>query len=123
MCIIKHHNLKTYGAVEVLLHAFLFLALEGGECSASYHNHLHSGKRASTFISCWHAIATGPYSKTLIKSTLISYFCSDHFSVILSYTCKRFHFSRNHPSLLCFVFQPSQLLQICRPKICVNCSP
>jgi hypothetical protein len=35
LCLIKHHAMKTVGRVEVQLHAFLTLALGGGECLAS----------------------------------------------------------------------------------------
>jgi hypothetical protein len=31
VCLIKHHAIKTYGEVEVYLHAFLILILDGGE--------------------------------------------------------------------------------------------
>jgi hypothetical protein len=36
LCLIKHHSIKTYGGVEVYLHAFLISALDGGEWSASH---------------------------------------------------------------------------------------
>lgn len=31
LCLIKHHALKSYGAVEVLIHTFLTLVVDGSE--------------------------------------------------------------------------------------------
>jgi hypothetical protein len=42
-CLIKHHAVKTYWGVEVLLHAFLTLAVGGGEWSASFSGHFAPG--------------------------------------------------------------------------------
>jgi hypothetical protein len=39
MCLIKHHAMKTYEEMDVSLHAFLTLALDGDEWSASHHSH------------------------------------------------------------------------------------
>lgn len=46
MYLIKHHTMKKYGRVEVYLHKSLFLALEGGDWSASRPNHFTSGKQS-----------------------------------------------------------------------------
>jgi len=46
LCLIKHHPLKTYGGVEVRFHAFLTLALDGGEQSASCPPPLYSEEGA-----------------------------------------------------------------------------
>jgi hypothetical protein len=35
LCLAKHHTMKTYWGVEVWMHAFLTLALDGGEWLAS----------------------------------------------------------------------------------------
>jgi hypothetical protein len=43
---IKHHTMKTYRGVEVQIHIFLTLALDGGEWSASHFGHFILGERA-----------------------------------------------------------------------------
>jgi hypothetical protein len=35
LCLIMHHTSKTYGGVDIQLHAFLIPALDGSEWSAS----------------------------------------------------------------------------------------
>jgi hypothetical protein len=45
LCIIKQHTTKTYGAVDVWLHAFLTFALDGGEQLPSYLSHFTPGKQ------------------------------------------------------------------------------
>jgi hypothetical protein len=37
LCLIEHHNMRTYGGVIVYLHAFFF-AIDGGEYPVSYHS-------------------------------------------------------------------------------------
>jgi hypothetical protein len=51
----KHHILKTYGRVEVQLHAFLTSALDGGEWSRSRPGRFIPGERASdiNWIGVW----------------------------------------------------------------------
>jgi hypothetical protein len=44
LCLAKHHAIKTYWGVEVYLHAFLTLALDGGEWSAHAPAALPRGK-------------------------------------------------------------------------------
>jgi hypothetical protein len=47
MDLIKHHAMKTYGgSVEVYLHSFLTLALDGGEWSASRPGRFTPGEKA-----------------------------------------------------------------------------
>jgi len=41
----KYHTTKTYRGVEVQLHVFLTLALDGGEWSASRPGHFTLGER------------------------------------------------------------------------------
>jgi hypothetical protein len=36
LCLIQHHAIKTYGRVKLYLYAFLTVALDGGEWSASH---------------------------------------------------------------------------------------
>ena len=45
-CLIKYHIMKTYGAMEIQLHAFLTSALYGGEQSVSHLGHFISSKTA-----------------------------------------------------------------------------
>jgi hypothetical protein len=46
-CLIKHHTKKTYGGVEVYLHAFLTLGLDGDNWASSHPGHHIPGKRTS----------------------------------------------------------------------------
>jgi hypothetical protein len=39
LCLTKHHAMKSYGSMEVQLHAFLTLAQGGSEWSASHTDH------------------------------------------------------------------------------------
>jgi hypothetical protein len=43
LCLIKH-IMKVYGEMEVYLHTFLTLALDGGEWSASHPCHFNPGE-------------------------------------------------------------------------------
>jgi hypothetical protein len=45
LCLIKHRAMKTYGAVEVQLLAFLTSALSGGEWSLSRPGRFTAGER------------------------------------------------------------------------------
>jgi len=46
MYLIKYHTMKTYGGVEVQLHSFITLALDGDEWSAWCPNHFTLQKRS-----------------------------------------------------------------------------
>jgi hypothetical protein len=51
--LIKHHVMKTYRGVKIQLHAFLMLALDEGEWSASCCSHFNPGERSHSTVR-WH---------------------------------------------------------------------
>jgi hypothetical protein len=46
LCLTKHHTMKAYGGMEVLLHEFLTSALDGGEWLTSRPGHFTPRERA-----------------------------------------------------------------------------
>jgi len=53
LCLTKHHAMKTYGGVELQIHAFITSALDGGEWSASRPGRFTPGNKARYTLDRW----------------------------------------------------------------------
>jgi hypothetical protein len=69
----KHHAKKTYWRIEVQLHTFLTLALDGGECSFSHSVRFIPGVRASYTFWKICLVRTGTGLDTVVMNKIPSF--------------------------------------------------
>jgi hypothetical protein len=107
LCLIKYHAIKSYGRVEVKLHAFLTFALGGGEWSASHPQPLQSCIfflyiNASSYCNttfCCVLLKHKTHIVTKLSYVIVQDACIVFVEIYLSNYCTRLQLNRTYNSL------------------------